>query len=205
MAYQEVMQELKLLMADTIRGVHTMIPGKVVTFDPDKCEADILPCGKFKKPDGEFMDFPRINGVPVYFPQGAGQTATIVYPVKAGDECMLIFSEQALDTWRTGAASDTDLRFDLTNAAAIVGLFSRVNPLVKEACDDNALIIEKDGERVRLKKGETYIRDTAGQSITMTPAQTTMIVNNLVVQSSGNVTIAAGGNVAITGARIDLN
>jgi hypothetical protein len=193
--------------------MHTAIPGKVVSFDPDKCEASILPFGKYKKPDGSMMDFPRLNEVPVLFLQSAGQTATIVYPVKPDDHCLIFVSEQTLDTWRTGAESNTDLRFDLTNAVAVVGLFVRPNPLVKEACSDDSLIIEKDGERVRLKKGETYVRDTAGQSITLTPDATTMVVNKLVVQSSGDVTVTASGNadvtasgnITLTGAAINLN
>lgn len=198
-------QEMKNLISDMISDVHTAIPGRITSFDPEKCEASILPYGKFRKPDGELIDYPKISGVPVYFPQGAGQTATIVYPVKPEDECLLLFSEQALDTWQTGAESDTDLRFDLSNAVAIVGLFSKPNALVKEACDDDSLIVEKDGERVRLKKGETYIRDTAGQSITMTPDATTMIVNNLIVTSKGEVSITAAGTMTLIGATVNIN
>jgi len=210
---QEFTQEMKNQMLDLLKDVHTSIPGKIVSFNPDKCEASILPSVKFKKPDGSQIDYPRLNEVPVYVMQGSGQTATIVYPVKPGDECLIVFSEQALDFWRTGATSNTDLKFDLSNAVAIIGMFAKPNPLIKEACDDNSVIIEKDGERVRLKKGETYIRDTAGQSVTLTPDATTMIVNKLVVQSAGEiqmtaggaVTVTAGGNITMTAPKIDMN
>jgi len=218
---QEFTQEMKNATHEVLREVHTALPGKIISFNPDKCEADVLPYGKFKLPDGSQLDYPQINGVPVYVMQGSGQTATFAYPIKPGDECLLLFSEQALDTWRTQAESDTDLKFDLTNAVALVGLFSQPNPLVKEACDDDAVIIEKDGERIRLKKGEICIQDTAGQSITLTPDAVTLTVNSLAiqasgavtvqaagsatVQASGNVEVNAGGNVAIKGAAIDLN
>jgi len=213
MAMQEFTQEIKNMMLDRLRDVHTILPGKIVTFDPDKCEASILPYGKYKKPDGSMMDFPQLNEVPVYVMQGSEQTATVVYPVKPDDECLVLFTEQTLETWRTGAESHTDLRFDLSNATAIIGMFSKPNALIKEACDDDSLIIEKDGERLRLKKGETYIRDTAGQSITLTPDKTTMIVNNLVIMTGGNIDITAGGNITTTAsgniketaARIDHN
>jgi hypothetical protein len=204
MAMQETMQEIKNMMLDRLRDVHTILPGKVVTFDPDKCEASILPYGKYKKPDGSMIDFPQLNEVPVYVMQGSEQTATVVYPVKPDDECLVLFTEQTLETWRTKAESHTDLRFDLSNATAIIGMFSKPNPLIKEACDDDSLIIEKDGERVRLKKGETYIRDTAGQSITLTPTVTTLVVNNLIVQSAGDILMTAAGavNVNATGAMV---
>ena len=204
MAIQEFTQEIKNMMLDRLRDVHTVLPGKIVTFDPDKCEASILPFGKFKKPDGSMMDYPQLNEVPVYVMQGSEQTATVVYPVKPDDECLVLFTEQTLETWRTKAESHTDLRFDLSNATAIIGMFSKPNLLIKEACDDDSLIIEKDGERVRLKKGETYIRDTAGQSITLTPTVTTMVVNNLIVQSAGDILMTAAGavNVNATGAMV---
>ena len=194
---QEYTQAMKDLIADKIRDIHTVIPGKIVSFDPDKCEASIQPLAKYKKPNGSMMDFPQLNEVPILFPQSAGQTATIVYPVRPDDYCLVFVSEQTLDTWRTDAESGIDLRFDLSNAVAVVGLFVKPNPLVKEACGDNSLIIEKDGERVRLKKGETYVRDTAGQSITLTPNAVTVIANNVVVKASGNASIQAGGDASV--------
>jgi len=165
MAMQEFTQEMKNLMSDTIRDVHTALPGKIVSFDPAKCEATVLPSGKFKKPDGSMMDFPQIFGVPIMFLQSAGQTATIAYPVRANDQCSIFFAEQALDTWKTDSESDTDLRFDLTNAFAVVGLFAKANPLVQEACDNDALIVEKDGERVLLKNGTINIQCSGSVSI----------------------------------------
>ena len=210
---QKFTQEMKSLMNDTIRDIHTVLPGRIISFDPDKCEAVVLPYAKFRKPNGKIMDFPQISEVPVYIMQGCGQTATVVYPIRPNDDCILLFSEQALDVWRTNASSDTELKFDLQNAMAIVGLFVKPNILMKEACDDDSLIVEKDGERLRLKKGETYISDTAGQSITMTPSSTTMVVNNLVIKSkgniditaAGNITTIAGGNIKENAARIDHN
>ena len=150
---QEFTQEMKNLIQDMIRDVHTMIPGKIVTFDPAVCEASVLPFGKFKKPDGGMIDYPQINRVPVYVMQSSGQTATMAFPIKPGDECIILFSEQALDTWRTKSESNTDLRFDLSNAMAIVGMFSRPNPLVAQACSTDAIIIERSGSRITLQSG----------------------------------------------------
>ena len=91
----EFTQELKNLVRDTLRDIHTIIPGRIVSFDPDECVASILPFGKFKKPDGSMIDYPQLNKVPVYVIQGGEQTATIVYPVKKDDECIVFFAEQA--------------------------------------------------------------------------------------------------------------
>ena len=202
---QEVSQEIKNTVLGSIRDLHTALPGKIISFNPENCEADILPFGKFIKPDNSLMDYPLLNRVPVYVMQGCDQTATIAYPINPGDECLIIFSEQTLDTWRTKAESSTDLKFDLSNAVAIIGMFAKPNPLVKEACLDNSIIIEKDGERIRLKKGETYIKDTSGQSIHLKPEGMFLKAKNLTLESAGFIDISASGNVAISGSRIDLN
>jgi len=161
---QEFTQEIKGLISDTFRDMHTALPGRVISFQPDKCEADVMPCGKYKKPDGKMVDYPKLSGVPVFVMQSLGQAATIAFPVRQGDECLLLFAEQALDTWKTGAASNADLRFDLTNAVALIGLFSRPNPLVAEACSSNAIIIElkaaskKDDKRIEISKQGIFVK-----------------------------------------------
>jgi len=194
---QEFTQEIKNRMLDAIRDVHTVIQGRIVTFDPDNCEASILPFGKFKMPDGSVMDYPHLTAVPVYTIQGSGQTATIAYPIKHNDECTILFSEQSLDTWRTKAKSDTDLRFDLSNAIAIVGLFDKPNPLVREACDDDAIIIEKDGTRVKLTMDEITICDKSGQVITLSQSGVTISASNVNITASGGVFIA--GDLSVEG------
>ena len=51
-----------------------------------------------------------------------------------------------------GQETDTDLAFDLTNAICIPGLFVKPNPVVKDACDNNAIIVDVKGTRITVKK-----------------------------------------------------
>ena len=201
----ELTQEIKDGTLEAIRNVHTMVPGRIISFNPDKCEASVLPYGRYKKPDGSVIPYPQINEVPVYVMQGSAQTATFVYPVISGDECLILFAEQALDAWRKKTEPKTDLKFDLSNAVAIVGLMSKPNPLIKEACSDNAVIVEKDGERIRLKKGETYIMDTAGQSITLTPDAVAVIGNKITMQSQSSIDLTAAVSVTLSALAISLS
>lgn len=192
---QEFTQEIKNLILDTIRDLHTVIPGKIESFNPDKCEASVLPYGKFKKPDGSMIDYPKLSGVPVYIMQSSSQTATIVYPVKKDDECLVLFSEQALDTWRTGMASDIDLRFDLSNAVAIVGMFSKPNSLMKAAVAQDAVIIDRNGTRITLlpdNKVEIIGDTTIYGKLTVTGNLTAQ--SNLDVSGTGTI----GGKVMNT-------
>lgn len=140
---QEFTQGMKNLMADTIRDVHTAVPGKIVTFDPDKVEATVQPTAKFRKPDGTQIDFPQIFEVPVFFPQAIKQKMTFTWHIEPGDEVTIFFLEQALDQWRTGAEAKTELRFDLQNAFCMTGLVPKPNKLVRRAADNESIIIQR--------------------------------------------------------------
>lgn len=181
---QEFVQEVTDTVKDTLKGVHTAIPGSIVSFDPGTGLATVLPTMKFKKPDGTTVDFPQVTGVPVVFPQSMGQQATIAYPVKAGDGCLILFSEQALDQFLYDRDTGTDLKFDLSNAVAIVGLFAKGNSVMAEATNSNAVIVDVQGTRVKVQSGLVQI-DAA-----------TVTIN-------GNVTV--NGNFTPQGGVVNLN
>ena len=75
------------------------MPGKIVSFDPSTGLATVLPIMKFRKPDGSTMEYPQITGVPVMFPQSMNQQATIAYPIKPDDGCIILVAEQSIDYW----------------------------------------------------------------------------------------------------------
>ena len=226
---QEFTQGIKDAYHTNMQDIHTVVPGKILSFDPDKQEAQIKPTAKYRKPDDSLIDFPNLNHVPVFFPQGMGQTATIVWKVKEGDECFLFFSEQALDLWRTGAESETDLRFDLTNAFAFVGLFPKPNPLVRRAYDNESIIIQRqetftewfdkkievytDGDIY--EKADLSINTEAGTDINTESGVDINVkaganINveagaDISIKAAGDITMEAGGNMTLKASRIDLN
>lgn len=151
---QEFVQEIQNMINDSIGCVHTAFPAKIVSFDTATGLASVLPSMKYKKPDGERISYPQITGVPVVFPQAIGQKAAIAFPVKAGDGCLVIVAEQSIDFWLYGQETDTDLSFDMSNAICIPGLFAKANSLVKEACDNNAVIISSNNAKLIVKNGE---------------------------------------------------
>ena len=97
-------------------GIHTCIPGEIVSFDAAKCTAVVKPIGKFKRPNGNSsdgasggkVDYPQIAGYQYIFSKAA-QESCICFPVKPGDGCLLLFSEQALDAWRSVGEDFPDL------------------------------------------------------------------------------------------------
>jgi hypothetical protein len=228
---QEFTQGMKDLMADTIRDVHTAVPGKIVTFDPEKCEATILPTAKFRKPDGSMIDFPKIHEVPVFFPQAVAQDVTFCWHIEPDDEVIIFFTEQALDQWRTGAESNTELRFDLQNAFAMTGFFKDANPHVKRAAENKSIIIQRDEsymefygttgqidvyatgdinvetEQTLNVKAAVDINVEAGANIDVkAAANITITANaNLDIKSTGPMTLESAASIALKAPRIDLN
>ena len=147
---QELAYEIKKLVQRSIKGIHTAMPGVILSFNPESGLASVLPSAKYRKPDGTSVDYPQITGVPVLFPQSMAQNAAIAFPVKAGDGCLIVFAEQSIDYWMYGQETSTDLAFDLTNAVCIPGLYAAANPFMKDACDSNSVIIGVNGTKISM-------------------------------------------------------
>lgn len=156
--YQEFVAEIKRTIRKEIAGMHTALPGKIEDFDMEKCLAAVTPIMKYKKPNGEKLDYPRIDGVPVVFPQGNDREFITAWPVKKGDKCLLIISEQSLDLWQYGIDTETDLKFDLSNAICIPGLYAPPHELVKEATEKDLFIIKNGEQTIRVKKDKIEIK-----------------------------------------------
>lgn len=102
------------------------MPGIVQSFDPDTVTAVVQPAIKGYEPDSNGVNqsttLPLLVDVPVVFPRGGG--CTLTFPVKAGDECLVIFADRCIDFWwqNGGVQEPVDDRVhDLSDAFCIVG------------------------------------------------------------------------------------
>ena len=96
--------------------------------------------------------------VPVVFPQAGGQDAVIAYPVKPGDGCLVIICENDLKPWMShGKETESDMKFDLTNAVCIPGLYSEGNEAMRKAIDEKAIVIKNKDMEMMLKEDELQI------------------------------------------------
>lgn len=138
---QEFVDEINKVIKRNINGIHTALPGKIVSFDADKGLATVLPLIKYIKDDGASIDYPQISGVPVLFPQSCNQNVSITFPIKENDGCLIVVAEQSIDTWMYGQETSTNLMFDLTNSICIPGLYAKANNAAKIACEENAVIV----------------------------------------------------------------
>lgn len=136
---QEFIQEIE----DTARAVtdqiHTALPGKIVSYSSGL--ASVKPYGKFVTSDGKELDYPVLTEAPVLFPFCPSADVGLFFPIKPGDDCLVIISEVELDAWRSNAESEASLRFDLTSAICIPGLMKKPHGMLNYALDNNAVTL----------------------------------------------------------------
>lgn len=107
-----------------LSGMHTCLPGRIESYDYTVQKASIQPLLNKVFSNGDIVQMPILNNVPVMFPRAGG--ASLTFPVVKGDTVLLVFSERSLDNWKGtgGIVSPEDPRkFDLSDAVAIVGLY----------------------------------------------------------------------------------
>lgn len=168
-------------------GLRVALPGIIQSFDPEAVTCVVQPAINGTQTDDSGNEQPAslslLTDVPVIFPRGGGVTLT--FPVKAGDECLIIFSDRCIDFWwQSGGVQDpVDSRqHDLSDAFAIVGPQSQVKKISG---------ISSSGAQLRTDDGAAFIEVAAGHDIT--------------VNTPGKLTASAQGGTVITSPTIVLN
>lgn len=117
---------LRVAIDNRLCEVHTMLPGRIESYNAATQKADVKPLIKRlqKVSDGEISEsLPVLPDVPVAWPRSGSYRMT--FPVSPGDHCMLVFAEQSIDQWQASDGQDIDpgtfQRFDLSDAVAIMG------------------------------------------------------------------------------------
>lgn len=115
---QETLNQLKKQVSSVLR---VALPGTVESFDAETVTATIQ-LGILGLSDGESTALSVLNDVPVMFPRGGG--CSLTFPVKKGDECLVIFADRSIDFWwQSGGIQEPvdDRMHDLSDAFCIVG------------------------------------------------------------------------------------
>lgn len=166
--------------------IKVAMPGIIQSFDPDTVTAVVQPGLRCVQNNNDgtttTTEYPLLVDVPVVFPRGGG--CTLTFPVKAGDECLLIFSDRCIDFWwqSGGVQEPVDTRqHDLSDAFAIVGPQSQAKKISG---------ISMAGAQLRTDDGAAYVEVAAGHKIT--------------VQTPGKLTANAQGGTEITSPEIKL-
>lgn len=140
-------QAYKALSDSIFSMLRVSMPGIIQSFDPIAATCTVQPAisGQTADEVGNFKSqpLPLLLDVPVIFPRGGG--CTLTFPVKEGDECLVIFSDRCIDFWwqNGGVQEPVDPRqHDLSDAFALVGPMSQAQKI--SAINTSAVELRSD-------------------------------------------------------------
>jgi hypothetical protein len=112
--------------------IHTAMPATITAYDASKLTVSVQPSIQAMQsmPDGTVapLTLSVLKDVPVVFCGGGGHLLS--FPIKAGDECLLIFAERSIDFWyqHGGVQKPSDWRMhDINDGFALIGVRSQPN------------------------------------------------------------------------------
>ena len=120
----ETANSITSMIGNEIDKVNTSIPGTIQSYNAGSNRAVVVPNGKRMFPDGRKLDYPAIYDVPVVFPTSMGGSCGVTFPIKSGDACLVLFSQENMQSFLGGQDVDDNKRFQLNDAIAIPGLYS---------------------------------------------------------------------------------
>lgn len=186
---------IQMAIDAALSGTRTATPGIIQSFDPITMTCEVQPCIKgvqVNPATGEVSNapLPLLVDCPVSFPSGGGCIMT--FPLKEGDECLVVFSSRAIDSWwqSGGVQAPISLRtHDLSDGFVIPG--ARSKPKVPANVSGTAVQLRSDD-------GSTYIElDGAGSAVNIT-APFGVNVNAPSTAFSGNVLVGTGASGTFT-------
>lgn len=120
-------QVLERLTNSIKTSIHCIKIGEIISFDKTEQTASVRVLHTM---DGNYslyieneIEYPILQKVPVVVLQGGG--ASITFPIKAGDQCLLLFCDYMIDSWWiTGEAKPSIVprKHDIADPIAIVGI-----------------------------------------------------------------------------------
>lgn len=179
--------------------IQTAVPGIIQSFSPDDMTCTVQPAigGQVRDEAGALTgtELPLLVDCPVQFPAGGG--CTLTFPVRSGDECLVVFSSRCIDAWwqSGGIQAQPELRMhDLSDGFALLGF--RSQPRVIHGISATATQLRSDD-------GAAFVEvNPTSHAITLTaPGGATI---NGDVQVNGKVTTTGdvkAGTISLQGHR----
>lgn len=161
------------LKQDIFSTLNCVKVGKIVSFDATKKTAQIQILFKRVRPDGVIVGYKPIVDCPVFTLQGGG--GSIQFPVAAGDQCLVIFSDRRLDEWlqNGGEQAPADPRMhDLSDGIALVGLNALNSSL--PAYPSNKVLMKYQGSTIEMDAAGLKFIGTGGAEIDLQAAIVTI-------------------------------
>lgn len=177
-------------------SIWTAMPGKVLSFDSsdNTCSVQVtiqmsrqLPSG-----DSEWVSISPLIKCPLVFMNGGG--AVLTFPVKEGDEALVVFASRCIDGWwQTGDISpQAEFRMhDISDGFVVVGPRSAAKAVGAWSSDRVELRTEDSSAVISLDTTSGDVEVTSSANITLTAPN---IIFNGNIQHTGSF-VSNGKNV----------
>jgi len=120
-------QVLERLTNSIKTSIHCIKIGEIISFDKTDQTASVkvlhIIDNNYNLYSDKVIEYPVLQKVPVVVLQGGG--ANITFPIKAGDQCLLLFCDYMIDAWwMTGEAKSSIVprKHDIADPIALVGV-----------------------------------------------------------------------------------
>lgn len=199
-------EQQRRAMENAMANARVAMPGEVIDFDSERQTATVQPLVN-ERINGNWHSLPRLLDVPCFFPRAGGHCLT--FPVKPGDECLIIFNDMCIDSWWQSGGQQNQIeirRHDLSDAMALLGITSVPRAVTEYSTDSvmlrnesrDAYIEIKDGKVINIKSVEDINIET-NRNVNIQAAQ------NITIKSEGDILLESAGNMTLKGATINLN
>lgn len=150
------------ILEDFAANLRCAMPGIIQAFDVDTQTATVQ-CAireKIAQDDlgQKWIDIPLLLDVPICIPRAGGFALTL--PVKQGDECLVVFADMCIDAWFSNSGVQNQIekrRHDLSDAFAVLGVWSQPRVLPNYSADSAQLRNEAGTVHIDLKENEIDI------------------------------------------------
>ncbi|QYY30231.1 hypothetical protein K2O51_22935 [Cupriavidus pinatubonensis] len=186
-------------------GIWTALPGIIQSFNDDAMTCEVQPTIKVpvRQIDGSIVTvaLPLLVDCPVQFPSGGN--CSLTFPVKLGDECLVVFASRCIDSWwqSGGVQEQAELRMhDLSDGFVLLGFRSKPRALTGISTSTTQLRNDAGDTYVDLDPAGKIVKVKAPGGITLDAPMVTM-TGAIAVQNSGGAGTACAitGNTAFTG------
>lgn len=222
--YGDEQQVMQKLIDNAGFRMHMAIPAVVQSFNSSAQTVEVQPTIRERviQPDNSitYQQYPLLVNVPIVYPQVGAYSIT--FPIAKGDECLVIFSDLAIDNWwehgnvqnpveqRRHDLSDGIAIFGLKNQAKLEGTTVSNSLLLKNSSGDKfeitasgLNITTKDGytimlgnDGITIQKGSTIIK-LDGTTTSLKAGDTEIsLTASLLKASRGNTTLSLNGSTA---------
>lgn len=183
--------------ADIMFRIRCAIPAIIQSYDPGTNTVEAQPAirERLVEEDGSirYLNLPLLINVPVVFPSSG--SASITFPIGKGDECLIIFSDLAIDNFWTSGSVQNPVevrRHDLSDGIAIPCSLS----VVRARGAGNGMNIQ--GSKVTIKSDKGYV-EVAPTTVKVIQGDTTITVDG-----TSTVLSAAGTSITMSNAGINF-